>query len=763
MQGFPNAFVNEPVSAVGAIDLDITGNWSLAALDKIVASSTDIVDVFIYDTSKDSDGGVWRERVSHTGLGEPKALMLIVAEGGSTDTVTIYDATDSVLTLWKAWTLTNPTSVTARDGKIVIGTSTGVVVIDLIADEVLNYDATDLARSDQLPAAFDGSTVAWLSVATSGAIVNETVNDVAITVLDGAPIDTDTGLPTPTIAGATNGGVSVIQSDGTVDDLVQTSGDDVNEVMFNVFGDLVFPNETATELDVFRAGNYSSDSTTPDDLYDETTSPTLLAAPTTTQNGIADIDGTIAIGSASGLSLVAEDRASITNGMAAHITKDYNTGWMAGDIRGAWLTNTSAVADESVKANTLTENGTVPVAVVATGAELEGYGIFSAANNLTKASDADWDVVTTGTLTASVWFNTAANAAVESYMGFANAGNTLRFIVTMLTNGKIRCIDDGATASVNTDSVNAHDDGEWHKIDFVRTSSTARALYIDGKSVASNTTDAGSLTATGTLPLAIGVDSDGSTTPATTSKLALARLTAYAPTAAQIKKAYEDEKFLFRANADALLSGSSNAVADVAYDADSDRLFVGTGDGTSVFRGLERVDYVDLAGTPTSDAIVSVSGERGAYLIGTAAESVYNEPAHNLREEALQGEGLTGFPNDIAFNAGFGYDMTGENLIVQTYHELAMVRSGSFTGEAGYIDTVGTDADVIVDIEKNGTTIYATKPRFAASANTLTAGVLKTDGTEDYVSADRITFKVTQIGSTIAGQKLRFTAKGITT
>ena len=47
-------------------------------------------------------------------------------------------------------------------------------------------------------------------------IVNATVNDVAMTVLPNAPIDAATGLPVPTIAVATDGGVSVIKDDGTV-------------------------------------------------------------------------------------------------------------------------------------------------------------------------------------------------------------------------------------------------------------------------------------------------------------------------------------------------------------------------------------------------------------------------------------------------------------------------------------------------------------------------------------------------------------------
>ena len=44
--------------------------------------------------------------------------------------------------------------------------------------------------------------------------------------------------------------------------------------------------------------------------------------------------------------------------------------------------------------------------------------------------------------------------------------------------------------------------------------------------------------------------------------------------------------------------------------------------------------------------------------------------------------------------------------------------------------------------------------------NTLTAGTLKTDGTQAFVAVDRITFKVTQIGSSEPGEGVRFTMKG---
>ena len=47
----------------------------------------------------------------------------------------------------------------------------------------------------------------------SGLVANE-VNDIAMTVLPNAPVDDATGLPVPTIAVATDGGVSVIKDDG---------------------------------------------------------------------------------------------------------------------------------------------------------------------------------------------------------------------------------------------------------------------------------------------------------------------------------------------------------------------------------------------------------------------------------------------------------------------------------------------------------------------------------------------------------------------
>ena len=121
------------------------------------------------------------------------------------------------------------------------------------------------------------------------------------------------------------------------------------------------------------------------------------------------------------------------------------------------------------------------------------------------------------------------------------------------------------------------------------------------------------------------------------------------------------------------------------------------------------------------------------------------------------GAALLNLPYDISFLAGYDSDTEGEDVVARKYGELVMARPGTFVGEVGYIDTVCTGAALIVDIMKNGTTIYAsTKPQFAVSTNVITAGVITTT---TFVAGDRITFQVNSIGSTIAGKGVRFMLK----
>jgi hypothetical protein len=155
---------------------------------------------------------------------------------------------------------------------------------------------------------------------------------------------------------------------------------------------------------------------------------------------------------------------------------------------------------------------------------------------------------------------------------------------------------------------------------------------------------------------------------------------------------------------------------------------------------------VGYAGSKVPGANLDVKGN--AYI----GANVYVANTQNFNST-----NYSGLPYDIAFTAGFDADMVKEDVAAATYGELVMARPATVVGEAGYVDTAPTGAALIVDIEKNGTSIYATRPQFAASATSLSAGTL--GATAVFVSGDRISFKIDQIGSSEPGEGVRFTLK----
>ena len=121
------------------------------------------------------------------------------------------------------------------------------------------------------------------------------------------------------------------------------------------------------------------------------------------------------------------------------------------------------------------------------------------------------------------------------------------------------------------------------------------------------------------------------------------------------------------------------------------------------------------------------------------------------------GAALLELPYDICFIAGFDKDMAGEDVVARVYGEMIMARPGIFTGEIAYVDTAPGGNALIIDVQKNGSTIYSTKPQFLNSSTLTTAGVFSGDAS--FTSGNRITFKVHQIGSSTVGKGVRFMLK----
>ena len=111
-------------------------------------------------------------------------------------------------------------------------------------------------------------------------------------------------------------------------------------------------------------------------------------------------------------------------------------------------------------------------------------------------------------------------------------------------------------------------------------------------------------------------------------------------------------------------------------------------------------------------------------------------------------------PYDIGFIAGYNDLYVAETLAVKAYGQMVMARTGTFVGIDGWLDSP-PNGNTIIDIEKNGTSIFSTKPMFAQT-HELSAWVLSTTS---FVSGNRITFKVTTLGVNDPGKGARVILK----
>jgi hypothetical protein len=384
---------SDGLSVDGTITADNFTNVDLTAIAKDISDTA--VDVFVYDTSKDSDGGAWRKRTQGTSWynetlntatrGSRKefpAVAVIVAESNQ---VTIYDGDDPDLPMWMVFSSSLSQThfprgaigkLTMLNGKFVnVGNPYGLDILDFISEDISYNNYATLYGNRGTVANRNGGLVLSRFTDDSKRIISNVGNDVAMTVLPNAPIDAATGLPVPTIAVATNGGVSVIKDDGTVVDITTTSGASAwsksNFVAFrsdnkivstvgyssNDYSDRYVHINTIPSAD-FSVGN-GLDNATSEGYHGATGGNPAIVSVFGEGNG-RDITSMTAehFGQASGLSQVAyapSDTAPDLTSMVAYTTSDYNTGWMNGDIKLATLSDTDTT---NVTGSELVTNGT---------------------------------------------------------------------------------------------------------------------------------------------------------------------------------------------------------------------------------------------------------------------------------------------------------------------------------------------------------------------------------------------------------------------
>jgi len=371
--------------------------------ETLVTAAT--VDTFIYDTTKDSDGGAWRDRcqdlswynetLNTATRGKTRKFPAVAAIVAETNKVTIFDLTDPAAPMWMVFnvrfaslftdtymivaTANGVTTISALNGVLSVGTTTiGLNIINFITDNGHLIRSTEYTRYDLQISGRNTVGGGRTQINTTFVIVNNIANDVSMTILDNAPIDSETGIAVPTIAVATDGGVSVIDGPagvGTVVDITWDQSkshhitfDNANNIRvahgndagtsINMCHVYAIPTSDITETYYYAKGNslafytnYEILSNTPDLFFiggDTGSADTLLSS----------VSNDKSMGHTKGLTLLKENPTTPAEGSVAYITDEYNTGWMKGDIRLATLADTVAGGIGTDVTTELVENGT---------------------------------------------------------------------------------------------------------------------------------------------------------------------------------------------------------------------------------------------------------------------------------------------------------------------------------------------------------------------------------------------------------------------
>lgn len=348
-----------------------------ASMPDVLASfltAADVVRVFIYDTRYDSDGGVWTDQQQHTtwwneALGTttrgvkrafPKVALLVVR----TNTFGIYDALDLDPTTGapRMWMLFNGGNALQSGGISAVAALNGQIVLAMAGASITRIDfPRDLSGNHQQAAVtYRICTIANRNSATSfrkawgGTFPSSAVNDVAMRVLPGAPLDAVSGLPIPTILIGHQAGASFIHPDERISTISDAGGMVRVAFLSDHYVAITRNASPSTHIGPIFYGSSLAHTSWGIRQFGSGTALSIPGASNGFRHYVAP-NG--AVGSALGLTFFAHDHSNLNNGMAAQVAPSYATGWMPGDIRLA----------------TLCEGTTGPV----TGVELVANGSFA--------------------------------------------------------------------------------------------------------------------------------------------------------------------------------------------------------------------------------------------------------------------------------------------------------------------------------------------------------------------------------------------------
>jgi hypothetical protein len=355
------------------------------------------LDVFVYNTADDSDGGKWRYNMADNSISNlepsdirssrkefPAVAVLVLTSVG----LKILDGDDPNLPVWYEFQNTvlpfsgSNQACTALNGKLYMIRSNyvSVMMFDIANDEMIGYHDNDAFFGKWAGELADYNSITQSAVANgwSGSAdysVLRYARDADAKVLPNSTVDSRTGLPNPTLAVAgnayPNGAVTLIHADGSINTLVANNNyfkqirkirwtednkilavyayadatDDTHVLYYDVF----YKNMTYTiHNDAINSGYYTS-SGYPGFIINYPNQGSSLGY----IQLAAGYD--LYAGNVKGLARLAPNNGSAKNSMVTRTASNYATGWMNGRIVTSVMNSTES---GTLTGGNLISNGT---------------------------------------------------------------------------------------------------------------------------------------------------------------------------------------------------------------------------------------------------------------------------------------------------------------------------------------------------------------------------------------------------------------------
>lgn len=319
------------------------------------------------DTSPNPPLAVQRRTSWFAELG-PMPLKKVVI--GTASDVTIYNGDDPAAPVWCTFNASSNSNMVAGNGSstvvktvkfynglLFVGKLTnshaGLSIIDFYGDSALSCAAV----ASSFTGAYKGTILdrnggkGW-DGANKYQLVHQNVNALAVTIIPAAPVSPVSGLQVPTVAVATDMGISIIDGPagvGTVVDVVGPSSPLVTAIAIDKNNRVFSYRRGIKQLDAFELP--ITDTTLSEAVltkYDEGPHPAIFQTnsyggrnelmPVSAGDSIV-MSKVESIGPY-GLTILNENTKNPSKGMVAQMSESHATGWMVGDIRACWMSST---------------------------------------------------------------------------------------------------------------------------------------------------------------------------------------------------------------------------------------------------------------------------------------------------------------------------------------------------------------------------------------------------------------------------------------